>query len=194
MTFQVELVSPESISYSGEAEMVIARTLEGGDIAFQPGHVPFIGVLAVWSVDVIRSDGARDTIAVHQGFIQVAGTKVSILSDVSESAGDIDVARAEEARSSAEQALASARDAEAAAGAVARAELRLRVASAELSASGGSNLSSVCSWIDGRISRPGRTPQVCPTHGGRRSSAPCGTWTASPVTVCGPRPMCSARP
>ena len=130
MTFQVELVSPESISYSGEAEMVIARTLEGGDIAFQPGHVPFIGVLAVWSVDVIRSDGARDTIAVHQGFIQVAGTKVSILSDVAESAGDIDVARAEEARSSAEQALASDRDDEDAAGALARAELRLRVASA----------------------------------------------------------------
>ena len=130
MTFQVELVSPESSSYSGEAEMVIARTLEGGDIAFQPGHVPFIGVLAVWSVDVIRSDGARDTIAVHQGFIQVAGTKVSILSDVSESAGDIDVARAEEARSGAEQALAADREDEDAAGALARAELRLRVASA----------------------------------------------------------------
>ena len=130
MTFQVELVSPEALSYSGEAEMVIARTLEGGDIAFQPGHVPFIGVLAVWSVDVIRPDGERDTIAVHQGFVQVAGTKVSILSDVSESAGDIDVARAEEARSIAEQALAADRDDEDAAGALARAELRLRVASA----------------------------------------------------------------
>ena len=130
MTFHVELVSPAAISYSGEAEMIIARTLEGGDIAFQPGHVPFIGVLAVWSVDVVRPDGNRDTIAVHQGFIQVAGTKVSILSDVSESAGDIDVARAEEARSSAEQALVADRDDEDAAGALARAELRLRVASA----------------------------------------------------------------
>jgi F-type H+-transporting ATPase subunit epsilon len=49
MTFQVELVSPESISYSGEAEMIIARTIEGGDIAFQPGHVPVIGVLSVWA-------------------------------------------------------------------------------------------------------------------------------------------------
>lgn len=130
MTFQVELVSPEAISYSGEAEMVIARTLEGGDIAFQPGHVPFIGVLAVWSVDVIRSDGDRDTIAVHQGFVQVAGTKVSILSDVSESAADIDVARAEAAKSSAEQALTADRDDEDAAGALLRAELRLRVADA----------------------------------------------------------------
>ena len=130
MTFQVELVSPEAISYSGEAEMVIARTLEGGDIAFQPGHVPFIGVLAVWSVDVIRPDGDRDTIAVHQGFVQVAGTKVSILSDVSESAADIDVARAEAAKSSAEQALTADRDDEDAAGSLHRAELRLRVAGA----------------------------------------------------------------
>ena len=63
MTFQVELVSPESISYSGEAEMIIARTVEGGDIAFQPGHVPFIGVLSVWSVEVIRPDGERDIFA-----------------------------------------------------------------------------------------------------------------------------------
>ena len=131
MTFQIELVSPESISYSGEAEMVVARTLDGGDIALQPGHVPFIGVLAVWSVDVIRPDGDRDTIAVHQGFVQVVGTKVSILSDVSESADQIDVERARAAKSSAEAALAADKEDADAAGALARAELRLRVAGAE---------------------------------------------------------------
>ena len=128
MTFQVELVSPEAISYSGEAEMVIARTLEGGDIAFQPGHVPFIGVLAVWSVDVVRPDGDRDTIAVHQGFVQVAGTRVSILSDVSESSVDIDVDRARAAKGNAEAALTTDRNNAESAGALARAELRLRVA------------------------------------------------------------------
>ncbi|MAZ81360.1 MAG: ATP synthase F1 subunit epsilon [Actinobacteria bacterium] len=131
MTFQIELVSPEAISYSGEAEMVVARTLEGGDIAFQPGHVPFIGVLAVWSVDVIRPDGDRDTIAVHQGFVQVAGTRVSILSDVSESSDGIDVERARVARAAAEAALAADKEDADAAGALARAELRLRVAGAE---------------------------------------------------------------
>ena len=131
MTFQVELVSPEAISYSGEAEMVIARTLEGGDIAFQPGHVPFIGVLAVWSVDVVRPDGNRDTIAVHQGFVQVAGTRVSILSDVSEPSADIDVDRARAAKGNAEAALTTARNNAESAGALARAELRLRVAGAD---------------------------------------------------------------
>ena len=131
MTFQVELVSPEAISYSGEAEMIIARTLEGGDIAFQPGHVPFIGVLAVWSVDVIRPDGNRDTIAVHQGFVQVAGTRVSILSDVSEPSADIDVERARAAKGNAEAALTTDRNNVESAGALARAELRLRVAGAD---------------------------------------------------------------
>ena len=131
MTFQIELVSPEAISSSGEAERGVARTLEGGDIAFQPGHVPFIGVLAVWSVDVIRPDGDRDTIAVHQGFVQVAGTRVSILSDVSESSDGIDVERARVARAAAEAALAADKEDADAAGALARAELRLRVAGAE---------------------------------------------------------------
>ena len=131
MTFQVELVSPEAITYQGEAEMVIARTVGGGDIAFQPGHVPFIGVLAVWSVDVVRPDGDRDTFAVHRGFVQVAGTKISILSDVSEAAGDIDIERARTSKAAAESALSADKDNADAEGALSRADVRLAVAGAE---------------------------------------------------------------
>ena len=130
MAFQVELVSPEAITYSGEAEMVITRTVEGGDIAFQPGHVPFIGVLAVWSVEVIRPDGDRDIFAVHRGFVQVAGTKISVLSDVSEKSTEIDVSRAEQAKENAEAQLAENSENVEAADALARAELRLQVANA----------------------------------------------------------------
>ena len=126
----VEVVSPEAVSYTGEAKMVVARTVEGGDIAFQPGHVPFIGILQVWSVDVIKDDDTRDTFAVHRGFVQISEDRVSILSDVSESAGEIDVARAQAALGRAQDALqADAADAEAQA-ALARAELRLQVAGA----------------------------------------------------------------
>ena len=124
MTLQVELVSPEGIAYSGEAEMVVARTVDGGDIAFQPGHVPFIGVLAIWSVEVIRPDGGRDTFAVHRGFVQVAGTRVSILSDDAAAATEIDVDRAR-------VALSVNGDHPQEAEARARADVRLRVAGAE---------------------------------------------------------------
>lgn len=126
--FDVQVVSPESVSYTGEAEMVVARTVDGGDIAFQPGHVPFIGTLAVWSVDVVKPDGGRDTFAVHRGFVQVSGDQVTILSDVSEAADTIDVGRAEAARARAEEALRADGDDAAAAAALHRAELRLRVA------------------------------------------------------------------
>ena len=132
MTFQVELVSPEDISYSGEAEMVIARTVEGGDIAFQPGHVPFIGVLSVWSVEVIRPDGERDVFAVHRGFVQVAGTKVSILSDVSETADEIDIERAKEARVLAKELIQSNSEDQEAIASLERSEVRLRVAGVEV--------------------------------------------------------------
>ena len=126
----VELVSPEEVTYSGSAEMVIVRTTEEGDIAFQAGHVPFLGVLAPWSIDVLRPGGERDTFAVHRGFVEVSHNRVTILSDVSESADEIDVARAETARRRAAEALATdAEDVEAVA-ALERAELRLRVASA----------------------------------------------------------------
>ena len=125
--FDIEVVSPEAVSYSGVAEMLIARTVEGGDIAFQAGHVPFIGTLAVWSVEVIKPDGKSDVFAVHRGFVQVHGNQVTILSDVSEAAKDVDVPRAQKALENASAALAAdSADPEAAA-AKARAELRLRV-------------------------------------------------------------------
>ena len=125
----VELVSPEEVTYSGSAEMVIVRTTEEGDIAFQAGHVPFLGVLAPWSVDVLRPGGERDTFAVHRGFVEVSHNRVTILSDVSEPAGEIDVTRAEAARQRANEALTSDAGDVSAAAALERAELRLRVAS-----------------------------------------------------------------
>ena len=127
----VQVVSPESVSYTGEASMVIARTVDEGDIAFQPGHVAFIGTLAVWSVDVIKDGGERDTFAVHRGFVQISGDDVTILSDVSESKDAIDIARAQIALDAADAALGADSNDEAAAADKARAELRLRVASGE---------------------------------------------------------------
>ena len=111
--------------------MVIARTVEGGDIAFQPGHIPFIGILQVWSVDVVKDDNSRDTFAVHRGFVQVSDQDITILSDVSEARDEIDVARAERALADAEAALADDAENLAAAGDKARAQVRLRVAAGD---------------------------------------------------------------
>ena len=45
--------------YEGEAEMVVVRARAGGDIAFLPGHAPFLGALGVAQVRVILADGGE---------------------------------------------------------------------------------------------------------------------------------------
>ena len=129
MTMQVELVSPEHMLWSGEAVRVIARTLGGGDIAFLTGHAPFLGALDVYPVRILTSEGTEEVAAVHGGFVQVTGEKITILSDVAELAGQIDVDRARAAESRAEAKVRDTDDAEAVA-ALARANARLHAAGA----------------------------------------------------------------
>ena len=97
--FKVDLVSPEKVLFSGEADMVITRTLDGGEIAFQAGHAAFLGVLVESHTRIFLTDGTVQDVAVHRGFVEVSGnpTTVSILSDTAELAQDIDVDRAREA-------------------------------------------------------------------------------------------------
>jgi len=96
---QVDLVSPEKVIFSGEANMVITRTLGGGEIAFQAGHAPFVAALVENRTRIYLTDGTIQDVAVHRGFVEVSGnpSRVSILSDVAELADEIDVERAKEA-------------------------------------------------------------------------------------------------
>src|SRR5581483_8444172 len=71
MAMHVELVSPELILFSGEAEMVICRTVGGGDIAFLANHAPFLGALDVAPVRIRKTDGEWEEAAVHGGFVHV---------------------------------------------------------------------------------------------------------------------------
>jgi F-type H+-transporting ATPase subunit epsilon len=125
---QVELVSPERILWSGEADMVITRTLGGGDIAFLPGHAPFVGALGIGVLTIRPSGGGADEkVAVHGGFVEVSNDTVTVLSDVAELASQVDVNRAREAQQRAEAALRGEQDAEAEA-ALRRAHVRLEAA------------------------------------------------------------------
>jgi F-type H+-transporting ATPase subunit epsilon len=82
-TMQVELVSPESVLFSGEATLVVCRP-SGGDAAFLPGHAPFLGLLGNGPVMIRTAEGKDISAQVNGGFVQVADNKVTILSDVAE--------------------------------------------------------------------------------------------------------------
>ena len=126
MALQVELVSPERILWSGEAEMVVARTTDG-DIAFLTGHSPFIGALGVGAVTIKPTSGEDEKVAVHGGFVEVSNDHVTILSDVAELASQIDASRARRAMEEAERRASAEDDVEAEA-ALRRARLRVEMA------------------------------------------------------------------
>jgi F-type H+-transporting ATPase subunit epsilon len=123
-TMQVQLVSPEKVLFTGEATQVVTRTLGGGEIAFLPGHAPFLGALTECHTRVTLADGSVLDVAVHGGFVQVAGNTVSILSDLAELAEQIDRGRAQRSKERAEELLRKEHDAEAVA-ALSRAHARL---------------------------------------------------------------------
>ena len=126
---RVELVSPERVLFSGEAKQVITRTLDGGEIAFLPGHIAFLGALTECHTRIYLADGKVQDVAVHGGFVEVAPDHVTILSDSAELAEAIDVKRARAALERAETAKRGEHDA--------TVESALRRAHARLSAAGG---------------------------------------------------------
>jgi F-type H+-transporting ATPase subunit epsilon len=123
-TMEVRLVSPEKVLFTGEATQVVTRTLGGGEIAFLPGHAPFLAALVENHTRITLADGSVLDVAVHGGFVQVSGNTVSLLSDVAELGEHIDRTRAIRAKESAEELLRKEHDAEAVS-ALARAHARL---------------------------------------------------------------------
>ena len=128
---RVDVVSPERILFSGDARQVITRTLQGGEIAFLPGHAAFLGALTENHTRIYLTDGTIQDIAVHLGFVEVGPDHVSILSDSAELAQDINVKRAQDAMAKAQEQLRKEVTAEA--------ESALRRATARLAASGNAN-------------------------------------------------------
>jgi F-type H+-transporting ATPase subunit epsilon len=126
--FGFELLTPDRVVLEAEVEAVVMRT-EGGDIAFLADHVQFIGQVQPCLLRALRPDQGELVAAVHGGFVEVRQGRVRVLAPVAELPGEIDVARAEQARERARAALAADEaDAEAEA-ALARAEARLAAAS-----------------------------------------------------------------
>jgi F-type H+-transporting ATPase subunit epsilon len=97
----VELVAADRTVWSGEAEMVIARTTEG-DVGVLRGHAPLLSLLTDAVVEISTADSGVVVAAVDGGFLSVANDRVSVLSPQALLPEEIDVDQArvelEEAR------------------------------------------------------------------------------------------------
>jgi F-type H+-transporting ATPase subunit epsilon len=91
--FKLDVVSPEQIVWSGEAELLVTRTTEG-EIGVMADHEPTMAALATGSTVIHPADGDPVTIALHGGFLQIFQNEVTLLTDRAEiAAGDADEAR-----------------------------------------------------------------------------------------------------
>lgn len=101
-TLKLEIVTPETKVYSEDVEMV---TLPGseGELGVYPKHVPLLTTLKPGELRVVKS-GRETLLAVGEGFVEIKGDSVSILTDmaleserIDESAAEAAVARAQAA-------------------------------------------------------------------------------------------------
>jgi len=119
---QVELVAADRTVWSGQATMVIARTVEG-DVGVLRNHAPLLSLLTDAVVEITAEDGETVIAAVDGGFLSVANNRVSILSEHAVLAAEIDTSAAQ-----AELEQARSADGDDAEARIRRAEARIRAA------------------------------------------------------------------
>ncbi|HEV2453701.1 MAG TPA: F0F1 ATP synthase subunit epsilon [Verrucomicrobiae bacterium] len=102
-TLKLEIVTPEAKTFSEDVDMV---TLTGGEgeMGILPQHMPLMTELVAGEIHAIKNNQSI-FLAVGDGFVQVTGDRVSILTDMAVKAENIDEAAAEQARQRAEDRL-----------------------------------------------------------------------------------------
>ena len=103
-TIKLEIVTPEAKTFSDDVDMVTLTGTEG-EMGILPQHMPLMTQLVAGEITA-RKGTENIFLAVGDGFVQVTGDRVAILTDMAIRAENIDEAKAEEARQRAEARLA----------------------------------------------------------------------------------------
>jgi F-type H+-transporting ATPase subunit epsilon len=104
-TFRLLVNTPDRVFYNDDVTMVELSTTEG-EIGVYAEHIPLTSVL-VPCVMNIHVDGDVKKAAVHGGIVEILQDKVTVLAEIAEWPEEIDVNRANEARTRAERRLSS---------------------------------------------------------------------------------------
>jgi F-type H+-transporting ATPase subunit epsilon len=103
-TIHVDVVSAESLIFSGEAKFV-ALPGESGELGILPKHTPLITRIKPGAVRIEKADGTEEFVFVAGGILEVQPNVVTVLADTAIRGKDLDEAKAEEAKKRAEEAL-----------------------------------------------------------------------------------------
>lgn len=101
--FQVKIITPDRIFYTGEVEMIEFMTTSG-QIGVYKNHIPMTTVLAPGAVMLHEEEGEK-VAAVHSGFAEILPEQVTLLAEIAEWPEEIDTDRAQAAKERAEERL-----------------------------------------------------------------------------------------
>jgi len=103
-TLKLEIVTPEAVIYSEAVDMV---TLPGseGETGIYPNHVPLMTKVQAGEL-IAKKAGSEEILAVSEGFAEITGDHVAVLTENAINSADIDNAAVKEARAKAEKRLA----------------------------------------------------------------------------------------
>ncbi len=106
-TIHVNIVSAEQAIFSGDADMVVAPG-ETGELGILPGHAPLLTRIRPGTVKIkLAGKAEEEVIYVSGGIMEVQPKLLTILSDTSIRAHDLDEAKVNAAKRAAEEALAN---------------------------------------------------------------------------------------
>lgn len=110
-TFHVSIVTPDGTIYNEESTMLIVTT-QTGEMGLMADHLPIIAALVIGELTVKHADtGNHDTfVAVNGGYVKFDGKNAEVIADSAELQSSIDVQRAQNAKSRAEQHIKHARE------------------------------------------------------------------------------------
>jgi F-type H+-transporting ATPase subunit epsilon len=102
-TLKLEIVTPETTAYSEDVEMVTLPGAEG-ELGVYPNHVPLLTTLSPGELRVLK--GGKETfLAIGEGFVEITGDSVSVLTDMALEPAAIDEHAAEAAVARAKAAM-----------------------------------------------------------------------------------------
>ena len=102
-TLKLEIVTPSAVIYSEDVDMVTLPASEG-EAGIYPNHVPLMTKVHAGEL-IAKKDGSEEILAVGEGFAEITGDHVAILTDNAIGSDDIDEAVAEEAKARAQSRL-----------------------------------------------------------------------------------------
>ena len=103
--YKLRIITPDRVFYEGTADMIEFNTTEG-EIGVLPGHIPMTVIIKPGVLTITEKDEVKEA-ALHSGFVEILPDRMTILAEVLEWPGEIDLERAEAAKRRAEERIKS---------------------------------------------------------------------------------------